>query len=123
MKKYGFVIIALCFLLSACSGGSDNGYQKIDAQQAKQMMEDESVIILDVRTQEEYEEGHIPNAKLLPLDQIERISDIAKQDDTLLVYCRSGNRSAQAAQYLSQAGYENVFDFGGIISWPYDIER
>lgn len=116
-------ILALSLLLSACSSSKQtNEYQRINAEKAKEMMQDTSVIILDVRTQEEYAQGHIPNAQLLPLDQIDQIADFAAKNDTILVYCRSGNRSAQAADYLVQLGYVNVYDFGGIISWPYDIE-
>lgn len=116
-------ILALSLLLSACSSSKQtNEYQRINAEKAKEMMQDTSVIILDVRTLEEYAQGHIPNAQLLPLDQIDQIADFAAKNDTILVYCRSGNRSAQAADYLVQLGYVNVYDFGGIISWPYDIE-
>ena len=116
-------ILALSLLLSACSSSKQtNEYQRINAEKAKEIMQDTSVIILDVRTQEEYAQGHIPNAQLLPLDQIDQIADFAAKNDTILVYCRSGNRSAQAADYLVQLGYVNVYDFGGIISWPYDIE-
>lgn len=116
-------ILALSLLLSACSSSKQtNEYQRINTEKAKEMMQDTSVIILDVRTQEEYAQGHIPNAQLLPLDQIDQIADFAAKNDTILVYCRSGNRSAQAADYLVQLGYVNVYDFGGIISWPYDIE-
>ena len=77
---------------------------------------------LSDRTRCSNAQGHIPNAELLPLDQIEKISEVAEKDKTILVYCRSGNRSAQAAHYLIESGYENVYDFGGILSWPYEIE-
>lgn len=115
-------ILALCFLLCGCTSDKQQSVHLIDAQEAKKMMQDTAVIVIDVRTQEEYAQGHIPNAKLVPLDQIEQITDVAQKEDTVLVYCRSGNRSAQAAQYLIQAGYESVYDFGGILSWPYEIE-
>lgn len=125
MKAKLMKLLALCCLLSACAGNDTTKqaeYQRIDAQKAKEMMQDSSVIVLDVRTQEEYEQGHIQNAELLPLDQIEKISEVAEKNSTILVYCRSGNRSAQAAQYLIELGYKNVYDFGGILSWPYGIE-
>lgn len=125
MKGKLMKLLAMCCLLSTCTGtdtAKQAEYQRIDAQKAKEMMQDSSVIVLDVRTQEEYAQGHIPNAELLPLDQIEKISEVAEKDKTILIYCRSGNRSAQAAHYLIESGYENVYDFGGILSWPYEIE-
>lgn len=125
MKGKLMKLLAMGCLLTACAGtdtAKQAEYQRIDAQKAKEMMQDSSVIVLDVRTQEEYAQGHIPNAELLPLDQIEKISEVAEKNETILVYCRSGNRSAQAAQYLVESGYENVYDFGGILSWPYEIE-
>ncbi len=99
-------------------------YQKITAADAKARMESgDEIVILDVRTQEEYDAGHIPGAILIPNETI-----IDQQPDLLpdlnaeiLVYCRSGNRSAQAAKKLIAIGYTNVFDFGGIIDWPYDV--
>lgn len=123
MMKKGIRLLAISLLLCGCADTESSGQvQRIDAQTAKEMMQSKAVIVLDVRTQEEYAEGHIKNAKLLPLDQIDAIGDIAKTSDTILVYCRSGNRSAQAAQYLVEAGYTNVYDFGGILSWPYETE-
>ncbi len=96
-------------------------YRKISAQEAKTMMDRGDVVILDVRTQEEYGEGHITNALLLPDTEIkERAAAMLPDQNTpILVYCRSGRRSALAAQTLIQMGYPNVYDFGGIIDWPY----
>ncbi|NLI54604.1 MAG: rhodanese-like domain-containing protein [Clostridiales bacterium] len=99
-------------------------YQKISAADAKARMDSgDELIILDVRTKEEFDAGHIPGAILVPNETI-----IDTQPDLLpdlnaeiLVYCRSGNRSAQAAKKLIAMGYTNVYDFGGIIDWPYDI--
>ena len=98
-------------------------YQKISAQQAKDRIDSgDAVIILDVRTAEEFAAGHIPNAILIPNETIidtrpELLPDLNAE---ILVYCRSGNRSAQAANKLIAMGYTNVYDFGGIIDWPYD---
>ena len=78
------------------------------------------VIILDVRTQEEYDSGHIKNAVCLPNEDILSEPDILPdKGQQILVYCRSGNRSKQAAQKLADMGYENVLEFGGILDWPY----
>ena len=81
------------------------------------------IIILDVRTQQEYDAGHIEGAILLPNETIADTPPDAlpNKDAEILIYCRSGNRSAQAAKKLVAMGYTNVYDFGGIIDWPYDV--
>ena len=96
-------------------------YEQISPQEAKERMDKEvDVIILDVRTQEEYDSGHIKNAVCLPNEDILNESDILPdKGQQILVYCRSGNRSKQAAQKLADMGYENVLEFGGILDWPY----
>lgn len=100
-------------------------YVKISAADAKKMMDAQSVIILDVRTPEEYQEGHIENALLLPVDTILKDAEKTLTDKTatLLVYCRSGNRSKTASEALIKLGYQQVYDFGGINSWPYDVVK
>ena len=96
-------------------------YEQISPQEAKERMDKETdVIILDVRTQEEYDSRHIKNAVCLPNEDILREPDILPDKGRqILVYCRSGNRSKQAAQKLADMGYENVLEFGGILDWPY----
>ncbi len=98
-------------------------YKVIDAEEAKAMMDEGNVIILDVRTREEYMSGYIADSFNLPLGTIESgIKNITSDKDAvLLVYCRSGNRSKVAARELTELGYENVYDFGGIVDWPYGI--
>ena len=124
MKKF-ILPLLLALVLTACGGGSQ-GYNQIDAEEAKSMMDSNAdVIILDVRQQSEYDEGHIPNAVLFPLDTIDadNAADILPDSDaTILIYCRSGNRSVQASKKLAELGYTNLYEFGGINSWPYDIE-
>lgn len=98
--------------------------QKISASEAHDMMVSDKTVVLDVRTPEEYAAGHIVNARLLTLDTIsEQTAAEAAPDkaEPVLVYCRSGVRSAEAARKLSGLGYEQVYDFGGIIDWPYDV--
>ena len=105
--------------------GKELGYLQIDAEQAKTLMDTETdYIILDVRTEEEYNEGHIPNAILIPNTEIRERAELelTDQDQLILVYCRSGNRSKLAAAILVELGYTNVVEFGGINSWAYDIE-
>ena len=99
-------------------------YQKITAKQAKARMDSgDAIIILDVRTQEEFNAGHIAGAILIPNETIldEQPALLPDLDAEILVYCRSGNRSAQSANKLLAMGYTNVYDFGGIIDWPYEI--
>lgn len=101
--------------------------QTISAQTARQMMtEAKDYVILDVRTPEEYDRGHIPGAKNLPLDAIEAgkiPAEFAAKDKKYFVYCRSGVRSAKAADALASYGYKDILDFGGIIDWPYEVTR
>ena len=101
--------------------GAMKTYEQISPQEAKKRMDnEEDVIILDVRTQEEYDSGHIKNAVCLPNEDILSEPDILPdKGQQILVYCRSGNRSKQAAQKLADMGYENVLEFGGILDWPY----
>lgn len=89
------------------------------------MDQDKKVIVLDVRTPQEYESGHIKNAILLPdYDLKEKASEfLANKSTPILIYCRSGRRSAQAAKTLSSLGYAFVYDFGGIIDWPYEVVK
>lgn len=97
----------------------------ITAQQAKEIMDtQEGYIILDTRTQEEYDEGHIPGAILIPYDEITEKAEgiLTDKDQLILVYCRSGRRSKIAAQSLVELGYTNIKEFGGIIDWPYGVE-
>lgn len=98
-------------------------YHKISAEDAKKRMDSgDDIIILDVRTQAEYDESHIPGAILIPNETIGngKPEQLPDTDQEILVYCRSGNRSAQAAKKLVEAGYTQIYDFGGIIDWPYD---
>jgi rhodanese-related sulfurtransferase len=98
-------------------------YQKISAEEAYQMMEDsDDYILLDVRTEEEFEEARIEGAVLLPDYEVQDKAEkqLPDKDATILVYCRSGRRSAIAAEQLIDLGYTGVYDFGGIIDWPYD---
>lgn len=101
-------------------------YQQISQEEAKSMMDgQEDVIILDVREQEEYDSGHIPGAVLLSVGSIDEDSAAAvipEMDSTVLVYCRSGNRSRNAAAALAELGYTQVYEFGGINDWPYEVE-
>ena len=100
-------------------------YHKISAEEAYEMMASQKVMVVDVRTREEYDGGHIENAVLVPNESIgsEIPEALPDKEATLLVYCRSGRRSKDAAQKLLALGYQNVYDFGGVIDWPYELVK
>ena len=148
MKKALCIIsVLLCILLTACGddssigiiGGADGPtsiivaekgekamYEQITAEEAKKIMDSgEEHIILDTREQDEFDEGHIPGAILIPYTEIENKAEEMMPDkySLILVYCRSGRRSKIAAEALSKLGYTNVKEFGGIIDWPYEVEK
>ena len=126
MKRILPLLISLFLLLTGCGGNSAGGsYQQITQEEAKEMMDSQEVIILDVREQNEYDSGHIPGAVLLPVGAIDETTAaevIPKKDSTVLVYCRSGNRSKTASSTLAELGYTNIYEFGGINTWPYETE-
>ena len=128
MKKLIFLLLAV-MMLTACGQDKENNqgavYMNITAEEAKQIMDsEEGYIILDVRTQEEYDEGHIPGAIVISHKEIaEKAEDVlTDKDQLILVYCRSGRRSKIAAEALVELGYTNIKEFGGIIDWPYETE-
>ena len=126
MKKLVFIILAMLFL-TACGQNKEQeaAYMNITAEQAKNIMDSqEGYVILDTRTQEEYEESHIPGAILIPHDQIleKAESVLIDKNQLILVYCRSGRRSKLASEDLVKLGYTNIKEFGGIIDWPYEVE-
>ena len=118
--------LALPFGCVGCSDGGSATYEQISGAEAKALMDSESgYIIIDARTQEEYDQGHIPGAVLIPeyeiADRAEK--ELPDKDQLILVYCRSGRRSKIAAEELVKLGYTNVKEFGGIIDWKYDIVK
>lgn len=127
MKRVIPLLFALTMLFAGCStGGNGGSYQQISQEEAKKMMDTQKVIVLDVREQDEYDSGHIPGAVLLPVGTINEETAsvvIPEKEDTVLVYCRSGNRSKAASAALAELGYTNIYEFGGINTWPYEIEQ
>ena len=148
MKKILCIISAiLCIFLTACGdatsigiiGGADGPtsiiiaekgekamYQQITAEEAKKIVDSgEEHIILDTREQDEFNEGHIPGAILIPYTEIENKAEemLPDKDAQILVYCRSGRRSKIASESLAKLGYTNVKEFGGIIEWPYEVVK
>ena len=128
MKKLVFLLLAV-MMLTACGQDKENDqgavYVNITAEEAKQIMDsEEGYIILDVRTQEEYDEGHIPGATQISHEEIAEKAEevLTDKDQLILVYCRSGRRSKLAAEALVELDYTNIKEFGGIIDWPYEVE-
>ena len=131
MKKLKGLIIMLLISLSlfgmtACddANGKSSTYEQITAEQAKTIMDTEKdYVIIDARTEEEFAEGHIKNAILIPEYEIANRAEkeLPDKEQLILVYCRSGRRSKIASEELVKLGYTNVKEFGGIIDWPYDI--
>ena len=124
----GCLLLILFMLGFAACGGKEEGlsYEQISAKEAKEIMDTEKeYIIIDARTEEEYAEGHIEGAILIPEYEIARRAEneLPDKDALILVYCRSGRRSKIASEELVKLGYTNVKDFGGIIDWPYEIVR
>ena len=128
------LLVIAAVLLTACGSASGQANTQIaklpadiDVATAASLMGRQDVFLLDVRTQAEYDQGHIPDITLIPLDQVQsRLSEIPK-DKTVVVTCRTGNRSAQAAQMLRQNGYTDVHNMqGGIVAWEragYPVEK
>lgn len=133
MKKLLTLLLLSTLLLSACSNapgqimdgdGMVNSFSQISQEQAKLMMEeDDGHLIVDVRTREEYDQGHIPGAVCVPNESIgeEMPEALPDKQQILLLYCRSGRRSKEAAQKLFDLGYANVYEFGGILDWDGDV--
>ena len=109
---------------TAKESSSKAAYHKISAEEAYEMMISQEIVV-DVRTREEYDGGHIENAVLVPNESIgsEMPETLPDKEATLLIYCRSGRRSKDAAQKLLALGYQSVYDFGGVIDWPYELVK
>ncbi len=126
MKRRLLLVLLAVLMLTACAQESRKaGYECITPQEARQIMDtQEGYVILDTRTQEEYETGHIPGAIVISHEEIKEKAEavLPDKDQLILVYCRSGRRSKLAAQDLVDLGYTNVKEFGGIIDWPYEIQ-
>lgn len=145
-KRWVFIAISLMLALSGCvpkaaepqaapqqtetptqtEVSTKATVQKISPEDAKARLDaGEEIILIDVRTKEEFDSGYIPGALLLPVDQLQKQAGEVMPDleATYFVYCRSGNRSGVATQLMVDLGYQNVFDLGGILDWPYEITK
>lgn len=124
MKKI-IPLLIIVLILGGCASSKEETptYRQVSTEEAIAIMEKESgYVILDVRTAEEFQEKHIPNAINIPNETIGRdeIKELPDKDQLILVYCRSGNRSKQASEKLVKLGYTNIVEFGGINSWTGD---
>ena len=132
MKKPALLLLGALLLLTGCAAGAETAatpppfghYQQIDQETAKEMMaQDDEHMIVDVRRYDEFESGHIPGAICIPNESIETDmpEELPNRAQTLLIYCRSGRRSKEAAEKLVDMGYANVYEFGGIIDWTGEV--
>ena len=130
MRKLSLILMlaVLISMLSACTmpwNEKSDSYTQISYEEAKKIMdEQEDIIILDVRTEEEFKGGYIKGAVLFPSQEVNEETAAEKlpdKDQTILIYCSSGGRSKKVAQQLVDMGYTNIYEFGGINSWPYEI--
>ena len=132
MKRI-FWLAMMAVMLFACGCGGANSapaeqsaYRQVSSNEARKMMDMESgYIIVDVRTQREYDEGHIPKAICIPNETIDKEPPplLPNKEQEIFVYCRSGRRSKEAAQKLANMGYKNIVEFGGIIDWHGEVVR
>ena len=131
MKKLLLLCLSCVLSLSACGentadAGEKTGYRQISQAEAAEMMQkDDGHVVLDVRRPDEFDAGHIPGAVCIPNETITdtRPEQLPDTDQIILVYCRSGRRSKEAAQKLAGMGYKNVYEFGGIITWEGETEK
>ena len=126
MKRIAILLILVVLLLSGCSDNNQDShaYTQITQEEAMGMMKlNDGHIIVDVRRQDEYDEGHIPGAILIPNETIsdERPKELPDLDQIILIYCRTGRRSKEASQKLADMGYTNIYEFGGISTWSGEI--
>ena len=129
MKKSWILVLLAALLLAGCGKQTvktqEAALMNITAEEAKKLMDSESgYVILDVRTEQEYAQGHSPGAILIPDYEISEKAEsvLTDKDQLILVYCRSGRRSKNAAAQLEEMGYTRIREFGGILDWPYETE-
>ncbi|WLR51360.1 rhodanese-like domain-containing protein [Bacillus tianshenii] len=118
------LIIAACGNSTTNNEGTDKGYTEIEATDEVKSLMDEGVQVIDVRTSEEFAEGHIPGATLIPLDELSDRTGELEKDKKYIIVCRSGNRSTQASEILVKEGFSNIYNFtGGMNGWEGEIEK
>lgn len=124
MKRIILIMLAVMLLAGCSAEVNELSYKQISTEAAIEMMADETnYIILDVRTPEEYDAGHIEDAINIPNETIgsNEIEELPDKDQLIMIYCRSGNRSKQVADKLVKLGYTNIVEFGGINTWTGEL--
>lgn len=126
MNKIFILLIVVLFFITGC-GSVKEERKIISYDDVNTIIDDynelENVYIIDVREEDEYDDGHLINAYNIPLSRLDSIkNEDISIDSKIIVYCRSGNRSKSAQDMLNEMGYTNVYDMGGIMNWPYDVE-
>lgn len=120
MKKI-LAIFMIILVVTGCSAGS---YTDVDVDEAKEMIDSGEVEVIDVRTPEEFSAGHIPDAKLMPLQVLDGMLSELDKEKKYLIVCRSGNRSAEASAILADNGFKNIYNMtGGMSQWSHEIEQ
>lgn len=122
LKKIFLTLTIFIFMIFS---GCGNNFKHISHDEAKKIIaENPDAIILDVRTQEEYDKKHIPKALLVPIDNLRAgdFSALPDKNKIILVYCRTGRRAEDSAKILTEHGYKNVYDFGGLVDWTGEVE-
>jgi rhodanese-related sulfurtransferase len=124
MNRFRHLLVILLVVILAACGISSEGYRNISSKEAKQLIDNKEVVVLDVRTPEEYQDGHIPNAILIPLQELENKLNELDKEEPYLVVCRSGNRSTQASEILTSNSFAKIYNMtGGMNNWTYEIEN
>lgn len=120
-KLFCFTACLLLVSLTACQ--SSGAYKNVSIEDAKQMIDNEEVIVIDVRTKEEYAAGHIPNSILIPVQELADRVDELDREETYLIVCRSGNRSVQASEILLSNDFHSIYNLEiGMNGWKYEVE-
>lgn len=124
MKYVVMVLVVIGLAMSFMSRGDSKGLVSYEELQQK-LTDKAPIVLLDVRTQEEFNNGHIPGALLLPYDEIDQkaVQLLPEKEKEIIIYCRSGRRSAIAKDSLEALGYTNVKDFGGMNRWQGKVEK
>lgn len=122
MKKTSLVLALLMLLMLGACGNA--GYKNVSQEEAKKLIDKKEVTVLDVRTPEEFQQGHIPGATLIPVQILDGSLGELDKDTAYLVVCRSGNRSVQASDILTNNGFTQVYNMtGGMNTWTYELEQ
>ena len=125
LQKRFAVVFLLSVIAFLCVGCGENGYKHITHEEAQRIMKaNPDAIILDVRTPEEYQKKHIPGSLLLPIENIRsgNLSKLPDKDAMILIYCWTGRRAEDSAEYLLKRGYTKIYEFGGLIDWTGSVE-